>query len=183
MIDTGQRSFQRFSATKKPFRRKSQGRRDPPWYHLASHASSRKRPWGVPAHSCAVTCAHVVTYAQGGRPRNSETMFSKPFQTSFHHTRLSALYLPGYSSLHRLFAIRLFNNCLIVYLITPEKSTGQPAQKSGEKIRGSVSFHKAASGAVETGNFFKRRGSIGLQPLGKTAIIKSTIPRRMEEQR
>ncbi len=25
------------------------------------------------------------------------------------------------------FAIRLFNNCLIVYLITPEKSTGKPA--------------------------------------------------------
>ena len=39
-----------------------------------------------------------------------------------------------------------------------------------------MSFHKAASGAVETGNFFKRRGSIGLQLLGKTAIIKSTRP-------
>jgi len=110
-------------------------------------------------------------------------MFSKPFQTSSHHTRLSALYLPGYSSLHRLFAIRLFNNCLIVYLITPEKSTGQPAQKSGEKIRGSVSFHKAASGAVETGNFFKRRGSIGLQPLGKTAIMKTNDDKMMEERR
>ena len=63
MIDTGQRSFQRIWATKKSLGQKPQGRRNPPWYHLASHASSRKRPWGVQTHSCAVTCAHVVTYA------------------------------------------------------------------------------------------------------------------------
>ena len=38
-------------------------RKDTPWYHLGSHTSSRKRPLRVPTHSCAVTCAHVVTYA------------------------------------------------------------------------------------------------------------------------
>ena len=42
------------------------------------------------------------------RPRNSETMFGKPFCTSFHHTRLSVTYLPAYSSLHRLCGMKLF---------------------------------------------------------------------------
>ena len=32
-------------------------------YHLGSHGSSRNRPFEVPSHSCAVTCAHVMTYA------------------------------------------------------------------------------------------------------------------------
>ena len=76
-----------------------------PWYHLASRTSSRKRPYRVPTHPCAVTCAHVVTYAFRGRPRNSETMFGRPFRTSFHHPRLSVTYLPAYSSLHRLCGI------------------------------------------------------------------------------
>ena len=34
-----------------------------PWYHLGSHSSSRSRPFRVPTHSRAVTCAHVATYA------------------------------------------------------------------------------------------------------------------------
>ena len=78
-----------------------------PWYHLASHTSSRKRPYRVPTHPCAVTCAHVVTYAFRGRPRNSETMFGKPFRTPFHQPGLSAAYLPAYSSLHRLCGMEL----------------------------------------------------------------------------
>ena len=40
------------------------GERKPtPRYHLGSHSSSRNRPFEVPSHSCAVTCAHVMTYA------------------------------------------------------------------------------------------------------------------------
>ena len=37
-----------------------------------------------------------------GRPRNSETMFPRPFRVSSHQSRLSVPYLYGYSSLHRL---------------------------------------------------------------------------------
>ena len=42
-----------------------------------------------------------------GRPRNSETMFGKPFRTPFHQPGLSAAYLPAYSSLHRLCGMEL----------------------------------------------------------------------------
>lgn len=46
---------------------------------------------GVPAHSCAVTCAHVMTYARGGgRPCNSGAMFRRPLRASSH--QLEALF-------------------------------------------------------------------------------------------
>ena len=45
---------------------------------------------------------------ESGRPRNSETMFGKPFCTSFHHPRLSVTYLPAYSSLHCLSEYEIF---------------------------------------------------------------------------
>ena len=74
-----------------------------PRYHLGSHASSRKRPLRVPSHSCAVTCASRRNLCRwGSRPRNSETMFPRPFRAPFHQTGLSVAYLPAYSSLHRL---------------------------------------------------------------------------------
>ena len=51
-------------SNKKALEAKPQGRTlYTPWYHLGSHAFSQRRPLGVPTHSCAVTCAHVVTYA------------------------------------------------------------------------------------------------------------------------
>ena len=51
---------------------------------------------------------------KGGRPRNSETMFSRPFQTSSHQPRLSALYLPWVLFSSSSFAIKFSKNCLIV---------------------------------------------------------------------
>lgn len=75
-----------FLHNKKVLEAKPQGRTSQtPWYHLGSRAPSQGRPLRVPAHSCAVTCAHVVTYAPGdGRPRNSKTMFGKLFRAPFH---------------------------------------------------------------------------------------------------
>ena len=58
-----------------------------------------------------------------GRPRDSETMFSRPFRASFHRPRLSAAYLPGYSSLHRLWVI--YFDCCSVYTIAGKLSTGK----------------------------------------------------------
>ena len=77
-----------FLHNKKVLEAKPQGRTSQtPWYHLGSRGPSRGRPLRVPAHSCAVTCAHVVTYAPGdGRPRNSKTMFGKLFRAPFHQT-------------------------------------------------------------------------------------------------
>ena len=80
------------------------------------------------------------------------------------------------------FAIKFSNNCLIVYLIAKEKSTGKIDQKTDICRFVSVKFHKAGSDAVESGNFFKRRGGIGLQPLGKTAIMKTNDDKMMEER-
>jgi len=78
-----------------------------PWYHLGSHASSRRRPLEVRIHFCAVTGGSRRDLRRSGRPRNSKTMFGRPFRTPLHQPGLSVSYLPAYSSLHRLCNMKL----------------------------------------------------------------------------
>ncbi len=69
------------------------------------------------------------------------------------------------------FAIRLFNNCLIVYLITPEKSTGQPCIEIQAKDMCSVSSTKRRR-RCRNRNFFKRRGSYRIATAGQNCYHK-----------
>ena len=57
------------------------------------------------------------------QPRNSKTMFNKPFCAPFHLWRLSVTVLPAYSSLHRLFCIKFSVICILVYTLSLFLST------------------------------------------------------------
>lgn len=66
--------------------------------------------------------------------RNSETIFPGTFRAPFHQKGLSVAYLPGYSSLHRLWV------CLIVFSTLHQKQTvvkGFSREKSRDRVEGS----------------------------------------------
>ncbi len=139
-----------------------------PWYHLASHTPSRRRPPGVLSHSRAVTGAPVAACAQkGSRRRNSKTMFRRPFRAPFHHPGLSLTYRPAYSSLPRLLVMQFFELPCSLHAFPPpvkgkahRKAPPVPAPRR----------HCAQNRRVEGRNFVGGAG-IGLQDGGKTAII------------
>lgn len=66
--------------------------------------------------------------------RNSETIFPGTFRAPFHQKGLSVAYLPGYSSLHRLWV------CLIAFSTLHQKQTvvkGFSREKSRDRVEGS----------------------------------------------
>ena len=105
--------------------------------------SSRKGPYGVPAHSRAMTGAPGMACANCGRSCDSKTIFGRPFRTPFHLPGLSVTYLSAYSSLH----------CLWRYEILIEASVHRENTFVNEKMSFSskmgLQFEFSGSGGAE----------------------------------
>ena len=106
----------------------------------------------------------------GGRPRNSETMFPKPFQTSFHQLRLSALYLLG-TLLFIVFWLSSFRLTGYQFKRERRKSQQENLHRKSDICGRFLCGCTRETKICRIREFFKRMGGIGLQPLGKTAIM------------
>ena len=135
-----------------------------PWYHLGSHTSSRKRPLRVPTHSCAVTCAHVVTYASAvshATPRPCSASPSVPLSTNRGSLRRICLL----TLLFIVFAVLCFLIIYyIVYTLSVLLSTGEMDRKDDGENWKTGRMNKVVKNSVGW-------SGIGLKGGGKTAIM------------
>ena len=123
-------SFRRIPEKKKPLKpsgSKDEREHTAPWYHLVSHAPSRRRPLGVPAHSCAVTCAHVTACAEQSAAQlqdHVQPALLYLFSASEALCDVSSSLLFSSLSLHLMqFSKGGFSACPVVYTLSRPLST------------------------------------------------------------
>ena len=127
-------------------------------------AASRKRPLRVPTHSCAVTCAHVVTYAFAvghATPRPCSASPSVPVST--HRGSLCRICL-----LTLLFIVFGYELVIwyVVYTLSLFLSTVEVNRNRNRPSKKLVIIDNTEKLSVE-------RAGIGLKGEGKTVIIMS----------
>ena len=142
--------------TKKPLKRSASrtSAKTTPWYHLASHASSRRRPYRVPAHSRAVTGAPVAACAlrQSAAQLQDHVRPALPYPFS----PLGALFDVSSGVLFSSSSLQLFNcwKCFVVYTLSAALSTAKPTKACPAAAE---NIGKAHNGAEKPGEILPEK--------------------------